>query len=171
MLKSFNSNTANADEWLTPPYIISALGPFDLDPCSPVNRPWDTAATHYSKIDDGLSLPWKGRVWLNPPYGKETFKWMERLAKHGNGIALIFARTETKGFHTQIWNKAKAVFFFEGRLKFHYVDGRQGNTANAPSCLIAYDDDNAGAIVNAYKENKIKGRMVYLFNKMENEYA
>lgn len=162
MPRNFNSNTMNADEWLTPPYIISALGPFDLDPCSPSKRPWDTASSHYTKLDNGLSLPWNGRVWLNPPYGKETFKWIERLAEHRNGIALIFARTETKGFHTQIWQKAKAVFFFEGRLKFHYVDGRQGNTANAPSCLIAYDDDNADSIINAYVANKIKGRMVYL---------
>ena len=124
--KDFNSNTANNDEWLTPPEIIKALGPFDLDPCAPVNRPWDMAKKHYTVQDNGLYLPWAGRVWLNPPYGRETFKWMERLSEHGNGIALIFARTETKGFHEQIWRKAKAVFFFEGRLKFHYVDGRQG---------------------------------------------
>ena len=37
------------DEWLTPPYIIEALGRFDLDPCSPINRPWDTATIHYGE--------------------------------------------------------------------------------------------------------------------------
>lgn len=162
MPKNFNLNTANADEWLTPPSIISALGPFDLDPCSPINRPWDTAASHYSKLDNGLIQPWYGRVWLNPPYGRETFTWMKRLAEHSNGIALIFARTETKGFHAQIWNKAKAIFFFEGRLKFHYVNGRQGNTANAPSCLIAYDYANAKAIAKANRASQIKGRLVNL---------
>jgi len=56
--------------------------------------------------------------WLNPPYGTETFKWLAHLAEHRRGIALIFARTETKGFHREIWNKAHAVFFFEGRLSF-----------------------------------------------------
>lgn len=160
--KDFNTNTANNDEWLTPPEIIKALGPFDLDPCAPVNRPWDTASRHYTVQDNGLTQSWYGRVWLNPPYGRETFTWMERLAEHGNGIALIFARTETKGFHEQIWRKAKAVFFFEGRLKFHYVDGRQGGTANAPSCLVAYDNENAMQIVDAYATEKIKGQFIWL---------
>lgn len=160
--KDFNTNTANNDEWLTPPEIIKALGPFDLDPCAPVNRPWDMASRHYTVQDNGLTQPWYGRVWLNPPYGRETFTWMERLAEHGNGIALIFARTETKGFHEQIWRKAKAVFFFEGRLKFHYVDGRQGGTANAPSCLVAYDNENAMQIVDAYATEKIKGQFIWL---------
>ena len=40
---NFNTNTKNNGEWLTPPYVLDALGEFDLDPCSPVVRPWDTA--------------------------------------------------------------------------------------------------------------------------------
>ena len=109
MSRDFNTNTANHDEWLTPPDILAALGPFDLDPCAPIKRPWDMASRHYSVADDGLSKPWNGRVWLNPPYGTHTFEWMERLARHQNGLALIFARTETKGFHSEIWNKAHNV--------------------------------------------------------------
>ena len=110
-MKDFNTNTTNNDEWLTPPRIIQSLGHFDLDPCSPIKRPWDTADVHYSKIDDGLSRDWFGRVWLNPPYGRETFRWMERLADHKSGIALIFARTETRGFHDCIWKKSECRVF------------------------------------------------------------
>lgn len=110
-MKNFNTNTDNHDEWLTPPEIIRALGGFDLDPCAPVNRPWDMASQHYTVMDNGLQKPWFGRVWCNPPYGRETFKWIEKLASHGSGIALIFARTETRGFHAQIWGKAHSVFF------------------------------------------------------------
>jgi hypothetical protein len=73
------------DEWLTPPEIVRALGPFDLDPCAPIVRPWDTAAQHYTIQDNGLNQPWAGRVWLNPPYGREAIHWMARLAEHGNG--------------------------------------------------------------------------------------
>lgn len=124
------------------------MGPFDLDPCSPINRPWDTAKKHYTIEDDGLSKEWEGRVWLNPPYGRETFKWIDKLALHGNGIALIFARTETIGFHEHIWTWADAIFFFKGRLKFYHVDGTQGGTANAPSCLVAYGEDNVEALRN-----------------------
>jgi hypothetical protein len=57
---------------LTPRFVIDALGPFDLDPCPPKERPWDTARRHFTEADDGLSRPWKGRVWLNPPYGPQT---------------------------------------------------------------------------------------------------
>lgn len=62
----------STDEWLTPPAIIDALGPFDLDPASPIERPWPTAARHYTIEDDGLAQPWAGMVWCNPPYGRET---------------------------------------------------------------------------------------------------
>lgn len=62
MVRNFNTNTDNNDEWLTPPEILRALGPFDLDPAAPIVRPWDMAARHYTKIDDGMSQPWEGRV-------------------------------------------------------------------------------------------------------------
>jgi hypothetical protein len=71
---------------------------------------------------------------------------------------LIFARTETRGFHTEIWDKADAVFFFKGRLKFHKVTGEQGNTANAPSCLVAYGQNN----VRALRHSGLKGKLVEL---------
>lgn len=89
-------NTGESNSWLTPPEIIAALGTFDLDPCACVGQPWSTAETHLYPRDDGLSAPWVGRVWLNPPYGPATARWLQRLARHGDGIALIFARTETE---------------------------------------------------------------------------
>ena len=65
-----NSHTGK-NEWLTPPTIIKALGPFDLDPCAPVTRPWPTAAKHYSIEDNGLQQVWFGKIWCNPPYENE----------------------------------------------------------------------------------------------------
>lgn len=162
MGRNFNSNTENCDEWLTPPYILHALGPFDLDPASPINRPWDMARKHYTKIDDGMAQPWEGRMWLNPPYGKETFRWLARLAEHKSGLALIFARTETRGFHSEIWAKARAMFFFQGRLRFHRVTGEQGGTANAPSCLVAYSVEDSARLLRARDEGKISGAFVKL---------
>ncbi len=41
---------------------------------------------------------------LNPPYGEQTERWLAKLAKHGNGIALVYARTETKMFFDSVWN-------------------------------------------------------------------
>lgn len=148
------------DEWLTPPEIISALGEFDLDPASPgIRRPWDTAKDHYSVFDDGLCKPWAGRVWLNPPYGRETGCWLSKLADHGNGIALIFARTETEMFFSQVWERADAVLFLRGRLHFHHVDGRRAAAnAGAPSCLVAYGRNNAEAL----KDCALTGRFIGL---------
>ena len=154
-MKTFNTNTKNNDEWLTPPEIINSLGEFDVDPCTPINRPLDTALIHYNKNDDGFTKEWHGRVWCNPPYGREKFQWINKLAAHGNGMTLIFARTETIGFHSEVWNKADAIFFFKGRLKFHYVDGTQGQCANAPSCLVAYGQNNVEAIKNANLNGKL----------------
>lgn len=136
------------DEWLTPPEVIAALGEFDLDPCSPGDRrPWDTAKCHFDLATNGLRQPWHGRVWLNPPYGRETGDWLARLADHGDGIALIFARTETDMFFRHVWERADAVLFLRGRLHFHHVDGRRAAAnAGAPSCLVAYGEQNVAAL-------------------------
>ena len=135
------------DEWLTPPLIIQALGTFDLDPCAPISRPWATAGRHYTVLDDGLSKPWHGRVWLNPPYGLEAAAWLRRLMAHGTGTALIFARTETAMFFECVWNAATAIFFFNGRLHFHHVNGERAQAnAGAPSCLVAYGQRDRDAI-------------------------
>lgn len=134
-----------SDTWLTPPDILAALGPFDLDPCAaPEPRPWATAARHIALPEDGLTAEWSGRVWLNPPYSREAVRWMRKLADHGNGIALIFARTETAWFRECVWERADGVLFLDGRLHFHRPDGsRAAANAGAPSCLVAYGRDNA----------------------------
>ena len=134
------------DEWLTPPSIIRALGTFDLDPCAPITRPWDMAMQHYTIADDGLSKPWHGRIWFNPPYGPPSIigPWMRRMAQHGVGTALTFARTETELFFETVWDVATAVLFLRGRLYFHHVDGtRASANAGAPSCLVAYGPRDA----------------------------
>lgn len=147
------------NEWLTPPEIVQALGEFDLDPCSPVNRPWRTAKSHYTTEDDGLTKPWIGRVWLNPPYGPHTGKWLRRLACHGRGTALIFARTETEMFFEHVWGKASALLFIKGRLHFHYVDGtRAAANSGAPSVLISYGDEDAQIL----RDCGIKGAYIRL---------
>ncbi len=150
------------NEWLTPPAILRALGPFDLDPCAPIDRPWDMATEHFTVEDNGLRRQWHGRVWLNPPYGPQTERWLRRIAEHGNGIALIFARTETEMFHRHGWCKADAMLFLRGRLHFHLPDGtRAKSNAGGPSVLIAY----GGANVDSLKESGIKGQLVRLMEQ------
>lgn len=154
--------TAKSEVWLTPPYILFALGPFDLDPCAAVDRPWPTATHHYTIEHDGLSRPWQGRVWMNPPYGRKVAFWLRRLAAHGNGIALIFARTETAMFFESVWWKATALLFIEGRLNFHFPTGQRAPAnCGAPSVLIAYGEDNAIAL----KDSALRGAFIRLRDK------
>lgn len=156
---SHQSHKMGKDEWLTPPSLIKAIGEFDLDPCSPINRPWDTAKTHLNINDDGLMFEWFGKVWCNPPYGREAIKWLSKLSTHNNGVALIFARTETKMFFSEVWNKATSILFIEGRLTFHHVNGNKAKAnGGAPSCLIAYGEECSRML----ESSKIKGKFIKL---------
>ena len=146
-LSGHQSARMQNDEWLTPPEIVRACGQFDLDPCAPIVRPWDTAARHFTVEDDGLAQSWDGRVWCNPPFGREAVKWLRRMADHGNGIALIPARTETAMFYETVWGRADAVLFIQGRPHFHYVDGRRAPfNSGAPICLVGYGLSNVVAL-------------------------
>jgi hypothetical protein len=159
MNTSFEGKTETGkDEWLTPPEIIKSLGEFDLDPCSPINRPWDTAKNHYTIQDDGLLLPWNGRVWLNPPYGNKIDAWLQKAALHQNCMVLIFARTDTASFHANVFNQADSILFIKGRLKFYHVSGKQGDSAGAPSCLVSYNKENSQYL----KNSNIKGKLIQL---------
>lgn len=149
-LSGHQSARMKNDEWLTPPEILAALGQFDLDPCAPVNRPWPTAAQHYTVIEDGLAMPWAGRVWCNPPFGREAVKWLARMRDHGNGIALIPARTETAMFYSTVWGHAQGVLFVRKRQHFHYVDGSRASfNSGAPIALVAYGRKNLHALCNS----------------------
>lgn len=156
------SATAQTTTWPTPPHILAALGPFDFDPCAaPAPRPWDTAHRMNAEADgDGLALGWVGRVWLNPPYTSASLgKWLGRLADHGRGTALIFARTDTAAFQAQVFGRATAVLFLAGRLHFYTATGERGpGNAGAPSVLCAYGRDDAARL----KASGIKGTFITL---------
>lgn len=80
------------------------------------------------------------------------------MAEHENGIALIFARTETRAFFDFVWDHANALLFLKGRLRFHKPDGSIGGTAGSPSVLIAYGSQNA----NILEQCNLAGKLVKL---------
>jgi len=113
-------------EWYTPREVIervvAVMGAIDLDPCSNERgEPRVPATQHFTAVDDGLSQPWRGRIYMNPPYGKEIGAWVDKLAEefeYGNvteAIALVPARTDTSW-----WAHLPAgmVCFATGRLTF-----------------------------------------------------
>lgn len=150
------SAAAGSTIWLTPPYIIDALGgwdSFDLDPCAaPAPMPWPTAR-HMNTEDmaDGLSIDWFGRAWGNFPYTSSGLgDWLRKMADHDNGVALLFARTETDTFQRYVWERASGLLFLEGRLHFHYPDGTRAKfNGGAPSVLCAYGQEELDQLAAA----------------------
>ena len=86
--------------WLTPPEIVDALGPFDLDPCCPPTMPWRTATQMVHWPNDGLKVDWTGkRVWCNPPYGRDAVPFLRKMAENrtggGGGAFCLYSRGRT----------------------------------------------------------------------------
>lgn len=150
---------ARNDRWLTPLPLIHALGEFDLDPCAAPGHPTARECWTPEDVGDGLALPWHGRVWLNPPYGSQMRAWVQALAAHGRGTALLFARVDTAVFHDWVWPRANAILFLRGRLVFLTPhSSKPSANAPAPSVLIAYGNADADALARS----KIAGYFVRL---------
>lgn len=143
-LGSHQRTVGKSQVHLTPRWIVERLGPFDLDPCAATVRPWDCASENYVEEQDGLSLPWFGKVWLNPPFDRyQVARWVSRLAEHGEGVALVHARTEAEWF-VPIWREASAILFLQKRLKFIRPDGtEQAANSGAPAVLAAFGEEMA----------------------------
>jgi len=150
MAVHFSSETP---EHYTPQIIIEAvlacLGQIDLDPCSNSHDdPNVPAVQHFIQEDDGLVKMWHGKVYMNPPYGREIDKWVEKLCtEHEAGrtveaIALVPSRTDT-----QWWRRLRdyPVCFIEGRLSF----GDSGNSAPFPSAVF-YLGEELGNFYQAF---------------------
>jgi hypothetical protein len=138
--------------WYTPKLLFDRLGlSFDLDVCAPPGGvPWIPAKQSFSLEDDGLSQMWDGRVWCNPPYGPRISQWMDRMAEHGDGLALVFARSDAAWFHRAL-KQADAVCFIRGRVRFiRGADMTQppGNSP-APSVVFAYGTECVAALMRA----------------------
>ena len=147
-MKSHQNSIGNTNEWLTPLWILSALGKFDLDPCSPEERPWDTASKHLTIKDDGLTADWNGRVWCNPPFDRRVrHLWMRRMANHGNGILLVPAACETKAFQDHVWGRSDGILFLNRRPHFHDIAGRRSKAnSGCTIALVAYGGRNLSVL-------------------------
>jgi hypothetical protein len=135
----YESAVGATHEWYTPPALFEAIGmTFDLDPCSPMAGPvpWVPAKRFYNATDNGLVQPWEGRAWVNPPYGPMLPKFLHRLVEHGDGIALIPARTETRAFQAAA-PRASTICFLRDRVHFIRQDGLQARSTY-PSVLLAF---------------------------------
>jgi hypothetical protein len=132
-----------SDDWFTPPSVFQRLNlVFDLDPCSPGPNHWVPAKRIYTKADDGLRQPWFGQVFMNPPFGgrRGQVPWLKKFFAHGDGIALVAARTSADWFHDVVVPNAQILCFPNGKTKFHRPDGTIGNEPGTGIVLIGMGD-------------------------------
>lgn len=138
----------DGDTWLTPRYILSELGDFDLDPCAAeTNRHW-VAKRSFTKDDNGLMRPWTGRVFMNPPFS-DTARWLRKHAEHELGISLVPASVESEVWRQFVWKRAAAVLLLFGRTRFNNPDG--SSTTGRPLrsiALIAWSPADADILRN-----------------------
>ena len=124
----FSSQRLN---WKTPKAVYQILDAefgFDFDPCPPDHK------------FDGLKIEWGKCNFVNPPYGREIPKWIEKgFSEWKTGKTVVFlvpSRTDTKWWHEFVM-MADEIRFIRGRLKFD----DQKNSAPFPSAIIIFKGD------------------------------
>jgi phage N-6-adenine-methyltransferase len=128
----------DSDEWETPQWLFEELswiyGGFALDPCA---TPQNAKCTRFfTRAENGLIQPWEGKVFCNPPYGREIGRWVEKAYQSSVASALVVcllpARTDTRWW--QDYARRGHVWFLRGRLKF----GAAENAAPFPSAVVTF---------------------------------
>ena len=151
---------------LTPKPIIEALGPFDLDPATPVGEmPWKTATKRLTPDEDGLATPWATQdfVWLNPPFGRGIAAWLSKMDAHGHGLALVPDNTDTAWFqdHVGPGRSVELVLFPRSRVKFCKQDGQQ-HAQGLPGgvAIVAYGEEAGRRLMAVVEAGKLTGTVL-----------
>ena len=137
--------SSKSNEWATPKRLFDFLNKefnFNLDPCCTHEN--KKCVKHYTIEEDGLSMSWGGdRVFINPPYGGHTKKWLEK-AKHESHehhaicVCLIVSSTDRSYWHEVIYPFAQEIRFMRGRVKF----GDSKSTAPFASAIVVFNYAN-----------------------------
>ena len=140
------------DVWITPPELHKELGSFDLDPCCPPVMPYRTAKKMIHEPQDGLSVKWAGRVWCNPPYSR-PFPWCDKFFKESkSGMMLLPARSSDSKWGQLCLQNADTVFYFLGRLHFHFENGAKSTGGVIPHMLVARSSKDSQILIKLGKK-------------------
>ncbi len=131
--------TRTSDDYWTPKWIFDAIGlTFDLDVACPPEGPAHTPChAYYTQADNGLTSPWHGRVFMNPPYSNAS-AWVNKWLDHGNGIAITVVGKSKWG--DRLWNQSDGIVLLKQDM--HFVQGR----IPWPIIVSAMGQDNARAL-------------------------
>jgi ParB family chromosome partitioning protein len=157
------TRNSGVDEWYTPSEYLNAardvLGAIDLDPASsPAANKTVRAERYYTADDDGLTRPWCGRVWMNPPYStglvdRFVAKLLDAYQTGDVPAAVVLTNNATD---TRWWQslarRSSAVCLLAGRIRFRTPDGDVAG-AGLQGQTICYLGENArGVFVERFRE-------------------
>ena len=131
-----------SDDYYTPRWVFERMAiRFDLDVCAPPGGiEWIPADGYYDQAADGLTAPWWGRVWMNPPYSKVT-PWVDRFIEHRHGVAFVpFARSR---WLNRLWDTTDALVVPANIGSFEWA---YGMTMRFPVYLAAFGEECVEAI-------------------------
>ncbi len=123
--------SSERQDWRTPPALFDALDKafqFNIDAaandynhlCKKYFSQGNSAFLHHWTLEDGTP----GRVWLNPPYGREQPKFIRKAASEAAAghaefvVLLIPARPDTKVWQEVIFPSAQLICWMKGRIRF-----------------------------------------------------
>jgi phage N-6-adenine-methyltransferase len=128
------------DDWETPDNLFNDLDKeftFTLDPCCFPHTA--KCSTYFTLKENGLVQDWRGVVFMNPPYGRETGKWVSKAFEEASKgcivVCLIPSRTDTKWWHSYCM-RATEIRFLTRRLTFKGGT----NKATFPSAVVIFTD-------------------------------
>ena len=130
--------SSERQDWETPEQLFNELDrefKFDIDVCASASN--KKCSNYFDISVDGLKQDWQGVCWMNPPYGRGVDKWVEKAynesQKGATVVCLLPARTDTRWFHSFVYNKAE-IRFLKGRLKFVGAE----SSAPFPSMVVIF---------------------------------
>ncbi len=155
--KCLPQHSSNSDEWYTPQEWTDrardVLGAIDLDPASSeVAQAWIQATNYYTIQDDGLNKPWRGRMWLNPPYSQAK-PWVNKLiASYDAGdvtqaIILVKSASDTEWFYPLAQRFCRAER--RGRIAFLNEKGKK-HRSSPTGHIFFYLGDNHERFCNVF---------------------
>jgi len=157
-------SVTQSPEWYTPRQYVDAArkvfgGRIDLDPAScPAAQRTVQANVYFDEERNGLAMQWRGRVWLNPPYGRKHVKvWIQKLVDEyaeGNidqAILLVKNGTETQWFK-ELWKGS--LCFVTGRIRFEGPNRKDGQPHQSPAfgSVFCYFGRNHGKFAEVFAE-------------------
>lgn len=141
--------SSNSQNWSTPNDFFDNINrsfgfSFETDLAASAEN--TKCRNYFTKEDNSLTRRWPTDCWnwLNPPYGRELPFWCEKVQRENEyflvkTVMLVPARTDTQWFHQHVMNKAEAIYFVEGRIKFIDEFGQVGKQPGFPSIICIYD--------------------------------